>query len=276
MASESSEGARISVEVPPPLEEWLSRQAERSGVEREEVLVGLLGAFREATEEGNSDVEALVDGRVGPLVDQRLRQFDEDLERKLDDIRHRVVQLKKEVDGKVAEDRFESLAEQVDELGEQVRELDEALWGLDTETLSDHEDRLDELEASLQTRTETAVKLDDRLDDVESKLTRVARVVVALRKEREESSGAGTDRTETDGVPELRTSPDETLLEIKRQAAREGITSAACGACGETVELSVLPESACPHCGAAFGGLDGRGGMFSSPRLVGERGETDA
>ena len=273
MASESSEGQRLTVEVPPSLEEWLSRRAERSGVEREELLVGLLGAFREATEGETPDVEALVDGRVGPLVDQRLKQFDEDLERKLDDIRHRVVQVKKQADSQVAEDRFESLGEQVEELGEQLRELDEAIWGLDTEKLSEHDQRLDELEASLQTRTETAVKLDERLDDVESKLTRVARVVVALRKEREELSGAETERSD---VPELRASTDETLLDIKRQAAREGITSADCGACGEAVELSVLPESACPHCGAAFGGLDGRGGMFSSPRLVGERGETDA
>lgn len=275
MASEPSEGQRISVEVPPSLEEWLSRRAERSGVEREELLVGLLVAFRDATEGNGPDVEALVDGRVGPLVDQRLRQFDEDLERKLDNIRRRVVQVKQEADGKVSEDRFESLAGQVDELGDRVRELDGELEGLDTETLSAHENRLDELEASLQTRTETAVKLDERLDDVESKLTRVARVVVALRKEREGLSGSRTDGTGTDDVPELRTNTDETLLDIKRQAAREGITSADCGACGEAVELSVLPESACPHCGAAFGGLDGRGGMFSSPRLVGERGATD-
>lgn len=270
MASESSEGARISVEVPPPLEEWLSRRADSSGMDREELLVGLLGAFKEATEEGNPDVETVVDERVGPLVDRRLDQFDEDLERKLDDIRRRVVQLKKEVDGKVAEGRFEALAEQVDELDERLRELDEALWGLDTEKLSDHDERLDELEVSLQTRTETTVELDERLDDLESKLTRVARVVVALRKEHEESPEA-----ETEDVPELPTGTDETLLEIKRQAAREGITSAECDACGESVELSVLPESACPHCGAAFGGLDGRGGMFSSPRLVGEGGDTD-
>jgi len=270
MASEPSEGQRISVEVPPSLEEWLSRRAAGSGMEREELLVGLLEAFKQATGEESPDVEALVDGRVGPLVDRRLDQFDEDLERKLDDIRRRVVQVKKEVDDRVAEGRFEALAEQVEELGERVRELDDELEGVDTETLSAQESRLDDLESSLQTRTETAVRLDERLDDLESKLTRVARVVVGLRKERE-----GSPEPETDDVPELRATADETLLEIKRQAAREGITSAECGACGEAVELSVLPESACPHCGAVFGGLDGREGMFSSPRLVGDRGAAD-
>ena len=271
MASEPSEGRPISVVVPPSLEEWLSERAEGSGMEREELLVTLLAAYKQATTEGAADVDSLVDGRVGPIVTQRLDQFDEDVERKLDDIRRRVVQLKRETDEKVPEDQFESLGAQVDELGEQVREMRVDIDAIDPETVADHDERLDDVEGSLHDQAETAVRLDERLDDVESKLTRVARAVVALRRERD-----ATDGEESAPTPALAASADATLVDIKRQAAREHIGSADCGACGASVDLSLLPEAACPHCEASFGGLEGRDGMFSSPRLVGEGGGSDA
>jgi DNA repair exonuclease SbcCD ATPase subunit len=268
MASESSKGGPVSVTVPPALGEWLSERVEGSEMEREELVLALLSAYRDATEEGPDDVAGLVDDRVGPLVERRLDQYDEDLERRLDDIRRRVVQVKETADGSVSDERFEALSSQVVELETTVADVRSELEAVDPERVDEHAAELEDLRESVQTRTETAVGLEDRLDDVESKLTRVAHAVVALRKERGE-----TDEREDDGRgTQARSAPDETLVDIKRQAARESIGSADCDACGAAVDLSLLPEAACPHCGASFEGLEGRDGMFSSPRLVGAGG----
>lgn len=271
MASESSEGGPVSVAVPPSLGEWLSERVEGSEMEREELVLALLSAYREATEEGPDDVADLVDDRVGPLVDRRLKQYDEDLERRLDDIRRRVVQVKETADGSVSEVRFEALSTQVAELETAVADVRSELEAVDPERVDEHAAELEELHESVRTRSEAAARLDDRLDDVESKLTRVARAVVALREERTEAGEREDHGRET----QTRSAPDETLVGIKRQAARESIGSADCDACGAAVDLSLLPEAACPHCGASFEGLEGRDGMFSSPRLVGEDGESD-
>lgn len=270
MASESSEGGPVSVAVPPSLGEWLSERVEGSDMEREELVLALLSAYRDATEEGPDDVADIVDGRVGPLVDRRLKQYDEDLERRLDDIRRRVVQVKETADGSVSDERFEALSSQVVELESAVSDVRSELEAVDPARVDEHASELEALRESVRTRTETAARLDDRLDDVESKLTRVARAVVALREERTE-----TDERDDGRRMRALSGPDETLVDIKRQAARESIGSADCGACGAAVDLSLLPEAACPHCGVSVRGLEGRDGMFSSPRLVGEGGESD-
>lgn len=260
----------MSVVVPPPLEEWLSERATGAGLDREELLVALLSAYRDATTDGTA-VESLVDERVVPLVNRRLDQYDEDVERKLDDVRRRVVQLKKETDTKVPEDQFASLATQVDELGATVRELRADVESLERDGPVAEDAALEAVRESLQTRAETTARLDERLDDVEGKLTRVAHAVVALREERSPSA----DGDETTRRPTPVAAREQTLVAVKRQAAREGIRSADCGACDAAVDLSLLPEAACPHCGAPFGGLEGRDGMFSSPRLVGPGGVRD-
>jgi outer membrane murein-binding lipoprotein Lpp len=270
MASESSEGGPVSVAVPPSLGEWLSERVEGSDMEREELVLALLSAYRDATEERPDDVADIVDGRVGPLVDRRLKQYDEDLERRLDDIRRRVVQVKETADGSVSDERFEALSSQVVELESAVSDVRSELEAVDPARVDEHASELEALRESVRTRTETAARLDDRLDDVESKLTRVARAVVALREERTE-----TDERDDGRRMRALSGPDETLVDIKRQAARESIGSADCGACGAAVDLSLLPEAACPHCGVSVRGLEGRDGMFSSPRLVGEGGESD-
>ena len=270
MASEPTEGRALSVSLSPSLEEWLTERADEVGVEREELLVSLLGAYREATT--GDTAETLLEPRAERIIERRLDQYDEDVERKLDDIRRRVVQVKQETDTKADAERVEEVVSRLDELESSVGRLRSAVDGSDS---GDGED-IAALRESLRSRAETAVKLDERLDDVESKLTRVARVVVALREEHErDSAGDDEPASERDPVPTLAEGPAETLLDIKRRAAREELSSAECGACGESVDLSLLPEAACPHCGATFGGLEGRDGMFSSPRLVGEGGGAD-
>jgi DNA repair exonuclease SbcCD ATPase subunit len=267
MESEPTERWALSVSLSPALEEWLSERADQVGVEREELLVSLLAAYRDATTDESA--EAVLEERAEALVERRLDQFDEDIERKLNEIRRRVVQLKGETDSKADAETVEELTARLDELESAVEELPTGADPNPDETAepgaSVSEEELAALRESLRSRAETAVKLDERLDDVESKLTRVARAVVTLRKEHEAAESMAT----------LATAPDETLMEIKRQAAREEIRTADCGACGERVGLSVLPEAACPHCGASFGGLDGVDGMFSSPRLVGDGGPDD-
>jgi outer membrane murein-binding lipoprotein Lpp len=274
MASEPSEGRTVSVVVPPPLEEWLSERAAGSGMDREELLLALLSAYRDATTDEDA-VESLVEARVVPLVNHRLDQYDEDVERKLDDVRRRVVQLKKETDTKVPEEQFASLGAQVDELGATVRDLRDDVESLGREGPAVEDADLEAVRESLQAHAETAVRLDERLDDVETKLTRVAHAVVALREERTPTEGAAEAEATTTQRPTPVAAREATLVDIKRQAARERIASADCGACGAPVDLSLLPEAACPHCSAPFGGLEGRNGMFSSPRLVGPGGVSD-
>jgi len=281
MASESTDEGVVAVELPPELDEWLDERARELSESREELVIQLLAAYRTTTSERDGgdlatalDVEARVedamqdelDAAVATAVDDvlaervdstvrdrlpdltdavesrvegRLDGVEKEFQGKLTDVRERVVQLKREIDGKAPADHeaFETIAE----LDESVAELNRELVAVREEFESDlvsQTERVNDLESRFD-------EFERRLDDTEDKLKRVAWVVNDLR---DNQSGRDAHQKAVD--------------RIKRAAAQEGISSASCQNCGETVEIGLLTDPQCPHCDSTVSDVQPEGGII--------------
>ncbi|WP_435194935.1 hypothetical protein [Natronomonas sp. EA1] len=251
MASESQDGGRLSEPLPDDLTRWLDERAEEQGVSRETFVQRLVNAYRLATESDASladtddieaVVEAVVEARQQPseeaLADLKA-DIEADTENKLDDVRRRVLQVKEEAESRAPADHDHEEFAQLDDLERSVAEFREEFEDF-RDTVVAHDDRLDDTEEAMA--------------DLDGKLTRVAHAVVQLR-----SSG----------------SEDGTLDRLKHEAAIEGVDQANCGACGESVNIALLTEPACPHCDTQVRGVEPASGFFGKPRLTGDRSEDD-
>ena len=274
MEHESTEGRTLSLDLPAALDEWLAARADELDVDESELVLQLIGSYRVAADaddgetaaeladtidDGAVDVEGTVREEVDAAlagatadedaivrrmetrVSERADALEAELDEKLDDVRRRVVQLKTEVGEKAPADHDHEAFERLDELATGLDEVRAAMGELHG---------ADEREGDLAVR----------VSDIERKLNTLARVAVQLRDAPDDAG-------------------DETLVEIKRAAARAGADEAKCEGCGETVNIGLLPEAACPHCRSPFGRLvEGSGGLFgAAPRLIGprERGDTE-
>lgn len=266
MASES--GEEVTLSVPPELDRWLEERASALGVDRGQLLVELLGSYRELTEREDSveivdaeTIDATVEETVAAQLETELEELREQLDvaesefqAKLDDVRDRVIQVKHDADRAAPADHDHEAFERVEAAAETADAAAAA-----TEAL---EDRLDELAADLEALEETSERtreqFDGRLADLEDRLTKVAWAVSDLRE----------DRAKTAAVEQL-----------KRDAAEADISRATCENCGNGVEIGLLSEPKCPHCDAAAATVEPATGWFGSPRLVNARkleaGDTD-
>ena len=62
---------------------------------------------------------------------------------------------------------------------------------------------------------------------------------------------------------------DKAVDRIKRAAAQEGVETASCESCGESVNLGLLTAPECPHCEATVSDVRPTGGIFrKKARLV--------
>lgn len=220
MAPEQSDREALAVDLPPDLDAWLEERAAATDTDREALLVRLLETTRLVL-----DADADSDDIVARVAD-----LEADLDEQIEDVRSRVIQVKRETDAKAPADH----------------EAFDRVDGL--------EDDLSALESEVAALEETTATHDEQLETVADRLRRVAGAVVRLR----ESTGA--DKTRRDGR----------LVELKRIAATRGFERADCGACGGSVHLGLLTEPRCPHCDAPLADVTGRSGFLSTPTLVGE------
>lgn len=266
MASES--GEEVTLSVPPELDRWLEERASALGVDRGQLLVELLGSYRELTEREDDvavvdadAIEATVEETVAAQLDAQLDELREQLDAaesefqtKLEDVRERVIQVKHDAEGKASADHDHEVFERIDAAAETA---DTAVTA--TEAL---EDRLDELAADLEalekTSKRTREQSDDRLAELEDRLKRVAWAVSDLREDRARA---------------------EAVEQLKRDAAEADVSRATCENCGNGVEIGLLTEPKCPQCDAAAATVEPATGWFGSPRLVNARqleaGDTD-
>lgn len=269
MASESSSERTLSVTLPADLEEWLNDQAAAAEVDREELLVQLLTTYRATAEQSpealdveSRDIEEAVrsqlDGRIEQAVtdvvtdrlseatnsvqrqlSNRIDTVESEFDEKIDDVRERVVQIKKETDGKAPADHsHEGL--------KMVQDLETTVDALQTD--------LDELRAEFDEQVpahdEALTEAEQRLEEMQDRLQTVAWVVSDLREAQE--SGGGLQAVER----------------IKRAAAKADIERANCESCGEGVTLSLLTDPECPHCSATVTNVEPASGWFGSPKLL--------
>lgn len=169
-------------------------------------------------------------------VESRLDALEADVADKIEDVRGRVIEVKRETDDKAPADHdhesIEAVRGRLSSLESEVESLSETVSALDGGETSD---RVASVEADLA--------------DVEDRLTTVAWVVRDLREARESDTGTAA------------------LAELKHDAAVADVSRAKCENCGEGVDIGLLTEPACPHCEATVSTVEPASGFFSKPTL---------
>jgi len=216
--------------------------------ERMTDIAGAVAEQLEVERQVEDAIEARRSELVQSAVDRSTRQVDDELTTveaeftdKLDDVRDRVIQVKKETDRKApAEHDHPDLVDRLNTLANDVEavrdDLDDLRADLDGQ-FDSQEERLDEV--------------DETVWDLQDKLETVAYVVRDLR-----DSG------------ELENKRAASVDAIKQAAAREDLDRARCEACGEGVEIGLMTGPECPHCEATVTDVRPGEGLFGKPMLV--------
>ena len=254
MASEES--GDLTVTVPPEVREWLDSQAAGGETaDREAVLRQLVESYYAVDRMENGDRDRVAE-RVAPdavpeAVEERLDEIDDEFMELIEDVRERVIQVKREADGKAPADhdhpdltsRLDSATATADRLTAEIEEL---------------EDRLDDVdrrvEAGFENYEDVLEYLTDATDDLQERTDHLARAVVDVRREVRRLAGEAATRSETDS--------------LKRAADRSGIRTASCDHCDADVDIALLTAPECPHCASTFNDVEPKRGFLGSATLV--------
>ena len=254
--------------------EWLDETAQSEGTSGEELLQTLVSSYWTLDEMfrllEEAEPESELSRSIGSSELQRrdreddLSDVEDALTERIDDLddrfrRHR--EAVRDEPGELASE-FESLADRIEALERAVQQLAEPSTGEDevfaalVERLADVEDEFDERHRSLRDRvTEEFGYLRGILDHLLDATDRLDGQVAGLG-----------DRL--DGVQESLDPDQYRLTEIKRRAARLGVSEARCGYCDTLVDIALLPTPYCPQCDRPFDGVRPKRGWFGSATLT--------
>ena len=227
-------------EVPEAVTQWLTETAEDIGVPEDRLVTRLLTGLKAA------DGEAPV-----PDLSARIDALEDDVDRKIQDVRDRVVQVKLEADGKAPADHdHPDIQGRLDQVTSATKQA-----GSQIDTLRETVDELEErTEAGFENYESVLNDLIDTTDQLEEKLNTLAAAVLDVREsvsDLEASDAGGT-----------------TVDALANTANRNGIESAECGGCGQSVRVGLLSQPVCPHCGAEYDDLEPHGGWLRSSVLL--------
>jgi DNA repair exonuclease SbcCD ATPase subunit len=190
-------------------------------------------------------------------VESRVSELETALDEKVQDVRERVIQVKRETDEKAPADHDHpelraDVEAAVDEASAAAETAEAALS--ETETLAAG---LTEVESAVDggfDNYESILRgLKQSTDDVRDRTDRLVAAVTRLRDRVVELEAAAERRADA-----------ETL---QQEATQKGVTDAVCGSCESTVYLGLLGDARCPHCEAPFDGVDTETGLFRPARL---------
>jgi len=261
MASEET-GSSVAVDVPEELRSWLEQVADDRDLSVEGYVRELLIAQR--TVETGAVGDAVVEPVAHEELDERLEDLESEFRDLLEDVRDRVVQVKRETDGKVsaashedletalgaAESRLDGLATELEGLRTELDRLDGGLDRLDRDhdrLRTDLDEGFENFESVLEYLLETTDDLSDRAD-------RLARATLEGRERVAELASSVHSRERAD--------------DLKRDAALEGIDAATCADCDRTVRVALLTAPECPYCAAGFVDVEPKRGFFGAPTLL--------
>jgi len=255
MSGDRADGAPVSATLSESTVTWLDDRARELGLTREEFLDRLLTAHQHVDE---GDHPAPATAAELATLRSKLTTLNEEFEKKLRDVRERVVQVKRESDAKAPADhdhpelaaQQEDTARETGQLAAELSELDAELASLAerVETMQAHLDAgFENYEDILEYLTETA-------DEQEARLGTTARAVVGMRTAVQTLAARAEAAAAVD--------------ELAERANSQGIHSADCDECGRSVDVALLRSPTCPHCGATFTDVEPKRGFFGSPSLV--------
>ena len=251
MATESADEPELSVSLPPPLEEWVDEHAASLDVDREELLVQVVSAYRAAADlDGDADAAG---GGSAPDLETLREEVRAEVETQLAD---------RDVDARAVDDRVDTLESKIEEdlnsVRNRVLQLRDALQSRADADHTHEEfdrlaDRLDGVAADATELSDDVSTQEAELNDVDARLDTLARVVLELR---DRTVDRGDDRTRQ-------------LDRLRRTANRQDVTDASCDSCGESVSVPLLTDPACPHCDAELRDITTAGLIFTRATLVG-------
>jgi len=249
MASDKSATREVSVDLSEDVREWLDERAASDGEDADEVARRLLAAHHElATGDGSEAASA--GGIAGDELDERLASLDEEFTGLIEDVRKRVVQVKRETDRKAPEDhehldlvdRVEDVEERAADAAERLAELNEAVDSVETQ-----------LDAGFENYEDILEYLTDETGALRERTDTLARAVIELRGEVQRIAA---ERARREGVAEL-----------KHAASQYGVRTAECDACEASLDVAMLTAPECPHCATKF--TDVRpGSRFLKPNVL--------
>jgi len=190
-----------------------------------------------------TDATDLVDAET---LDERMSAAESRFMELLEDVRDRVVQVKRETDGKAPADHdHPDLAREaaVEAVADDVAALSDAVDALD-----------DRLAAGFDNYEAVLESLADDVDRGADRRTTLARALVETREELRTLAARDAARSAAES--------------LRREANEHGVRTADCGECGETVDVGLLDRAECPHCATPLVGVEPARGFFGSNELV--------
>ncbi|MFB6086740.1 MAG: hypothetical protein ABEJ84_08075 [Halodesulfurarchaeum sp.] len=181
-------------------------------------------------------------------VQSKLDELEERLDADIADVRERVIQVKREADGKAPADHEHG------ELEGRLADLESAL-----ETTREELERTDSrLEGGFENFEEILEALLDRTADLEEDVHTIGEAVRSMRRLMDTVAERERGRARAD--------------HLKETAARRGVRTAKCESCNSKIDVSLLSEAECPSCSENFHTLDANPGFFGTSILeTGER-----
>ncbi|EMA31368.1 hypothetical protein [Halobiforma nitratireducens] len=261
MAGEDNEDGGVSFALPADVDDWIVDAADQRDESRDDFcrrLVTAAHAVAIAEDEplSGTDSQAADDGPFENAFDPvdrddleelrgELEASREEFRELLEDVRSRVIQVKREADAKAPTDHdHREYADEGDleTLRSELATLEETVEG----GFANFEDVLD--------------YLLERTDDLEERSTVLATAAVDLRKRWDDFVERERRRARVE--------------DLKLAANRLGVRSAACEECDASVDIALLTAPECPHCASPVADVRESTSFFGSPTL--ETGEPPA
>jgi len=252
MADGTSDAVEATLEG--PVASWLSARADDLGVTPEEFLEGVLAAYRTADEQTDVVTSDDLEDRVSAAeADLRadIGDLDSEFDEKIQDVRERVIQVKRDADSKAPADHdHPDLSSQAEEAVSVARDAQ-----ADAAEVSEAARQLRErVDAGFDNFEEVLTYLREETRDLDRKTATLATAVVSMRDSVASLAAAEARR--------------ERAERLKREANLAGVTEADCGDCGESVTVALLTAPECPFCAATFEDVEHNPGWFGTDVLV--------
>lgn len=243
-----SDDGTDSITVSGPVAAWIRDRASAVGIEPQAYLDRTITALR--TAESEAEIGDLASEEDLAALRERVRALDEEQDTNIQDVRNRIIQVKREVDGKARADHdHPKLREDATAGLEQARRASQRAVALE-ETVDQMETRL---ERGFENYEEILQYLVDRTDDLTADANSLKGGAKALERHLQVLRTREQRRQRTDA--------------LKEAANRKGVAEARCESCGSDVTVGLLTEPACPVCNADVAGVTPKQGFFGTATL---------
>jgi len=160
-------------------------------------------------------------------------------------------------------DRIETVEENTSAFAEKLQTLHSHV--------RNHRDRIDQAESTIDGHTDQVEDLRQAVSDHSEDLQRAEEVFRHLFRETDRLDERLSDIGRVVGELEPVISAhqqQEQVASLKQEAAEIGRRTAQCETCGETVDLGLLTEPACPHCATPAEAVTQRSGFIQSQAVL--------